>query len=203
LTGFILDTNLIAGITAVLLESGWFLLSVIPVVCYKNADALKKEVVRDNRRKSGVYRWINNINGKEYVGSSTDLLSRFYSYYSLKYLEQQSTSLICKALLKYGHSAFTLEILEYCRADELVVREQFYLDLLDPEYNILKHAYSLLGFKHSEENLAKFKLKKISLEHKNILSLVHSNKEVSEETSLPGEAGLRPADHRGGQPPLG
>jgi len=56
------------------------------------------------------------------------------------------------------------------------------LDLLNPEYNILKNAYSLLGFKHSEENLAKFKLKKISQEHKEILSLVHSNKEVSEET---------------------
>jgi len=56
------------------------------------------------------------------------------------------------------------------------------LDLLNPEYNILKNAYSLLGFKHSEENLAKFKLKKISQEHKERLSLVHSNKEVSEET---------------------
>lgn len=56
------------------------------------------------------------------------------------------------------------------------------MDLLNPEYNILKNAYSLLGFKHSEENLAKFKLKKISQEHKEILSLVHSNKEVSEET---------------------
>jgi len=56
------------------------------------------------------------------------------------------------------------------------------LGLLNPEYNILKNAYSLLGFKHSEENLAKFKLKKISQEHKEILSLVHSNKEVSEET---------------------
>ncbi len=30
--------------------------------------------------------------------------------------------------------------------------------------------------------MAKFKLKKISQEHKEILSLVHSNKEVSEET---------------------
>jgi group I intron endonuclease len=53
---------------------------------------------------------------------------------------------------------------------------------LCPEYNILKNAYSLLGYKHSEENLAKFKLKKISQEHKNILSSVHLNKEVSEET---------------------
>ena len=30
------------------------------------------------------------------------------------------------------------------------------------KYNILKNAYSLLGFKHSDENIARFKLKSIS-----------------------------------------
>ena len=77
------------------------------------------------------------------------------------------------ALLKYGYENFNLEILEYCRADELIVREQYYLDLIKPEYNILTQAYSLLGYKHSPENIAKFKLKKISQEHKDILSLTH------------------------------
>jgi group I intron endonuclease len=75
-----------------------------------------------------------------------------------------------------------LEILEYCRADELIKREQYYLDLLNPEYNILKYAYSLLGYKHTPENIAKFKLKKVSQELKDILSSVHSGKEVSQET---------------------
>lgn len=56
------------------------------------------------------------------------------------------------------------------------------MDLLTPKYNILKNAYSLLGFKHSAENLARFKLKKITQEHKDILSSIHSNKVVSQET---------------------
>jgi len=46
----------------------------------------------------------------------------------------------------------------------------------------LKHAYSLLGYKHSEENIAKFKLKKISKEHKELLSSIHTGKDVSQET---------------------
>jgi len=75
-----------------------------------------------------------------------------------------------------------LEILEYCRADELIEREQYYLDRLAPEYNILKYAYSLLGYKHTPENIAKFKLKKVSQELKDLLSSVHSGKEVSQET---------------------
>ena len=39
-----------------------------------------------------------------------------------------------------------------------------------------------MGYKHSAENIAKFKLKKISQEHKDILSLTHLGKVVSQET---------------------
>lgn len=56
------------------------------------------------------------------------------------------------------------------------------MDLLGPEYNILTQAYSLQGYKHTPENIEKFKLKKISDEHKNLLSLIHTGKEVSQET---------------------
>ena len=64
----------------------------------------------------------------------------------------------------------------------LIEREQFYLDLLIPEYNILKYAYSLLVFKHSPESIEKLKAKIISPEHKEILSSIHKGKLVSEET---------------------
>ena len=64
----------------------------------------------------------------------------------------------------------------------MLEREQFYLDLLIPDYNILKYAYSLLGFKHSEETLEKLKTRIVSLEHKEILSSIHKGKLVSEET---------------------
>jgi group I intron endonuclease len=64
----------------------------------------------------------------------------------------------------------------------LLEREQFYLDLFIPDYNILKYAYSLLGFKHSEETLEKLKTRIVSPEHKEILSSIHKGKLVSEET---------------------
>ncbi len=54
-----------------------------------------------------------------------------------------------------------------------------------PEYNILKYAYSLLGFKHiapHKESIEKLKAKIISPEHKEILSSIHKGKLVSEET---------------------
>lgn len=65
--------------------------------------------------------------------------------------------IISKAILKYGYSNFKLEILEYCDVPNVIEREQYYLDLLNPEYNILKTAGSTLGYKHTEETLAKLK----------------------------------------------
>ena len=65
--------------------------------------------------------------------------------------------LIHKALLKYGYSGFKLEILEYCDKDDLLNREQYYLDLLKPEYNIYQKAGSPLGYKHREETMAKLR----------------------------------------------
>lgn len=51
-----------------------------------------------------------------------------------------------------------------------------------PDYNILKYAYSLFGFKHSQESINKLKAKIISPEHREILSSVHKGKLVNEET---------------------
>lgn len=79
-----------------------------------------------------------------------------YKYYSLNSL-LKSNRLIDRALLKYGFSNFQLEILEYCSLEDLLEREQFYLDASKPIYNIAKIAGSTLGYKHSQESLNKMK----------------------------------------------
>lgn len=60
-----------------------------------------------------------------------------------------------KAILKYGYSKFSIEILEYCSPEKCIEREQYYIDLLNPKYNILKKAGSSFGYKHAEETRAK------------------------------------------------
>ena len=154
---------------------------MISVKYYENALLSKNMIFIENKNKSGIYRWVNKLNNKTYVGSGLDLSKRVGDYFKKSELNRNPRP-IHAALLKYGYENFNLEILEYCRADELVAREQYYLDLIKPEYNILTYAYSLLGYKHSPENIAKFKLKKISQEHKDILSLTHLGKVVSQET---------------------
>lgn len=138
---------------------------VFSIIVYDDADTNKLQAIKENKGKAGIYRWTNKLNGNRYVGSSINLGRRFISYYSFNYLSKSKMS-ISKSLLKYGYSNFTLEILEYCDYNNVRLREQHYIDLLKPEYNILKIAGSSLGFTHSVETIAKFKTSNLTPEQK-------------------------------------
>jgi len=99
------------------------------------------------------------------VGSSSNISTRLKQYFNINYLLKNTRMLICKALLKNGYSKFELKILEYCYKTDVIKREQHYIDLLNPEYNILKIAGSTLGFRHSKETLAKMSVAKIGTKH--------------------------------------
>jgi group I intron endonuclease len=119
-----------------------------------------KQILEENKGKSGIYIWTNKGNGKFYVGSGVDLKTRLKRYLSLNYLETRiklGQSHIYSAILKYGHSNFKLEILEYCDRSDVISRESYYIKLLKPEYNILQIAGSTLGYKHSEETKNKIR----------------------------------------------
>jgi group I intron endonuclease len=66
-----------------------------------------------------------------------DELTIYYYLNSLK-IKVRGSIIIYRALLKYGYSNFSLEILEYCGSNVLKKREQYYINILKPEYNILK-----------------------------------------------------------------
>jgi len=153
-----------------------------PLVSYCNCANEKDRILRDNLGKAVVYRWVNNINNKTYVGSTVNLTVRLGLRPSIKHLTKHKTP-IHNALLKYGFENFTLEILEYCeKGVNPVTREQFFFNLLKPEYNILEQAGSSLGFKHSEETLEFFKNnRKASEETKKNLSLAATGRILTEE----------------------
>lgn len=119
---------------------------VLPKILYSNGEKDKYSIYKDNKNKSGVYRWNNLVTGESYIGSSANLTNRFRDYY-----KKNRKSGIYNAILEYGHSKFSLEILEYCSQDIIIEREQYYINLLKPEYNICKIAGSSIGYKHSEK----------------------------------------------------
>src|SRR5690606_20937920 len=75
---------------------------LVPIKSYENAEELKGSILKENRNQSGIYRWVNKLNKKSYVGSGIDLAKRLRSYYNKAELNRNSRP-IKDALVKYGH----------------------------------------------------------------------------------------------------
>lgn len=123
---------------------------------YNNFKKDRVSILKECSNISGVYYLINNINGHSYVGSSINLSSRMRNYLNTSFLKskQNINMPIIKALLKYGHSNFSLWILEHVEAKELATRETLYITQIIPYYNVLKQGYSSAGYTHTLETKA-------------------------------------------------
>lgn len=86
-------------------------------------DFYKKTLIKENQGKAGVYRFVNLLNNKSYIGSRGAI---FRQYFDIKRILRgtDKNRVIAKALIKYGYSNFRLEILEYCKAEGRLKREQ-------------------------------------------------------------------------------
>lgn len=104
---------------------------------------------------AGIYQIANTINGKMYVGS-TNCLARRWPEHRKKLRAQINTCTRLQAAWnKYGEQSFVFSVLEIVGApQELIAREQFWIDTLRPGYNIAPAAGSQSGIKHSSETRA-------------------------------------------------
>lgn len=71
-------------------------------ISYPNAETYKKDVLKDNRGKTGIYMWTNLKSDDTYVGSALNLSRRLINYYSNTYLlrTNKGKSIIYNAILK-------------------------------------------------------------------------------------------------------
>jgi hypothetical protein len=99
-------------------------------------------VVLDSfKNKAGIYMFINKVNKKFYIGKSNDLFTRIKFYTQNAINVSYSNSKIFRAMEKYGFNNFAFSIIEYCNVEDLNLREQFYIDLLRPQYNIRRKTH--------------------------------------------------------------
>lgn len=116
----------------------------------------KTDILLKIKNKAGIYMFFNLVNGNTYIGSSVKLDRRFRAHISniskVKYP-------IYNAFIKNGLNNFAFLVLQFFEPSEEICLglEQNYLDIYNPEYNLLKLAGSSQGFKHSPETIANLK----------------------------------------------
>jgi group I intron endonuclease len=130
---------------------------------------------------SGIYKIRNTVDEKIYIGSAISFYERWKKHRSELRKGRHHSILLQRAWNKYSKDFFEFEIIEeILDKSRLVEREQYYLNLLNPEYNICKIAGNSLGRKFSEETKQKIRFslkgKPKSEEHKRKIGESHKGK---------------------------
>lgn len=107
---------------------------------------------------SGIYKIINNLNNKIYIGSAVNFTSRKNHHLSFLRRNKHGNNYLQKSFNKYGELNFIFELIEQCNKENLLNREQYYIDNLNPQYNMCKIAGSNFGIKRSKETCEKLRV---------------------------------------------
>ncbi|MDP3987018.1 MAG: GIY-YIG nuclease family protein [Nanoarchaeota archaeon] len=99
---------------------------------------------------TGIYQILNVINGKRYIGSSVKIYGRWTLHKSRLRRNVHWNSHLQGAWNKYGEENFKFETIEECETENLLEREQSWMDYYqsyekDMGYNLRKKASSNVG----------------------------------------------------------
>lgn len=132
------------------------------------------------------------MNGKFYIGSSVDILPRWYLHKYKLQKGNHDNQYLQASWNKYGAENFIFEIVEYVDdVNQLILREQYFIDILTPVYNVCRVAGNVLGRKHSEETKRKMSIS-ISRAKKGKPSHRKGSKYTPEQYARVVEANRRP-----------
>ena len=96
----------------------------------------------------GIYAITNILNGHRYIGSAIDIKQRWIDHRKRLRKGNHHSTYLQNAWNKYGELVFSFSVLEMVNKKEnLISREQEYLDKLRPAYNVCRIAGSTLGKK--------------------------------------------------------
>jgi len=144
-------------------------LGLSPVYIFENLDLenIRKEIQNETKGLSGIYMIVNKITKDYYIGSAAT--NRFYPRFSNHLIYFRGSKIIKLAVKKYGLSNFAFIILELypnivtkINNKELLDLEDKYLKLLLPNYNILTEAGSSFGYKHTDVDRQKMRVKALN-----------------------------------------
>ena len=145
-------------------------------------------------QKIGIYQIKNIKNNKKYIGSAINIGRRWKDHKYRLNNNKHCNNYLQNSWNKHGRDAFEFKILEEVNdKNKLIKKEQYFLDKINPEYNICYKAHSILGLKRSEKTKEKIskaqrgKLnhnygKKASKETRKKMSEAQKGRKITEET---------------------
>lgn len=150
-----------------------------------------------------VYAIENAVNGRRYIGSTTNYKSRWHTHKSTLRRGKHHSFILQKAWDKYGEDAFTFKLLLICPKDMRIEYEERLMPLQD--YNVMRTAHEVLvrgGWNHSDEFKAKMSNRHkgipLSSEHRAKLSKARSGYKYDQafkDKARARQLGVSPSEH--------
>lgn len=142
---------------------------------------------------SGIYKIQSKIKPERiYIGNAIHLKRRWDLHLANLHKNKHHSRKLQNHYNKYGEDDLIFAVIEPCFPEFLIVREQYYLDNLNPYFNIRKIANSNLGIKKSIESIEKTAKRnrgkvrtpeqkmKMSISHKGIKFTEERKQKISE-----------------------
>lgn len=107
---------------------------------------------------SGIYIIRSLLDARCYVGSGANLRMRFNGHRRSLRKGIHENPKLQNFYNKYGEVSLEWSVLEFCEKDQLIVREQFYLDTIKPWFNVHTVAKSPIGRVVSQETRKKLSI---------------------------------------------
>ena len=124
----------------------------------------------------GIYKIINNINGKIYVGQSVDIAKRWSSH-KTEFKKQKYDTKLYRAIAKYGLENFTLEVIEECAQNKLDEREVYWIEYYDSYHKGYNETLGGQGFGYYTYDTMKIRqMWDDGLSTGDIMTLLHCDK---------------------------
>lgn len=101
--------------------------------------------------ESGVYEIYNITNGKRYIGSAVSFINRKRGHLSSLRGGYHHNIALQRAYNKYEEKSFVFRVLAICPKEYIIKLEQWFINSLNPEYNICKIAGNTTGVRPSIE----------------------------------------------------
>ncbi len=86
---------------------------------------------------TGIYLILNKLNNFKYVGQSKNILERWTTHKRELRNNKHCNRHLQNSWNKHGEESFEFSVIETCKQEDLFIKEQYWVDTLQPQYNVV------------------------------------------------------------------